>query len=165
MSRFVRSASWLRFLFTPAHTKQPGPVEVSDDVSLNQPYDGGGYPLYNADQWGLETTTTVVAAFRTTILTVPNDQIARILGVSAILATGVAPDCSVEVRPRSGITIGVSEQLQNVAGNRFHSFPLTTPILGPGQLLLGYHENGDAATSVTWGVFYVFAPIGTVFYL
>lgn len=163
MSRFTRSASWLRFLFTPSHTPQPGPVEVSDDVSLNQPYDGGGYPLFPSGQWRAEGAAAAGASRLQTLITVEANQICRVLAVSCNLTAGVAPDCVVVVQA-SGNDIVLSETAQNV-GADFVGLDMHCPIVGPGHLVRGRHDNGDAATVIQWQIYYCLVPIGTVFYL
>lgn len=165
MSRFVRSASWLRHLFTPSHTAQPGPVEVSDDVSLVQPYDGGGYPLFDPGQWSLAKNSLVGVSSVTKIYTVPSDNIVRLLGLSATRVAGAAPDCNAEVETPNGINTGLGIQVTGVGSTFLHHIPASSPILGPGHILLGRHLGGDASTVVQWNLYFVQAPIGAVFYL
>lgn len=165
MSGFVRPADWLRHLFTSSRTAPVNPVEVSDDVSLNQPYDGGGFPLWDPGQWISTVTSVAVAAGETTLLTVPDNQIARILGVSAQLSAGVAPTVHLRVISQSNARVGLSPLVLMLASARRQSIELQTPIIGPGHLLSGAHFGGDVLTKVAWAVYFVQAPIGTVFYV
>lgn len=162
MSKFVRAASWLRFLFTPAHTAQAGPVEVSDDVSLTAPYDGGGYPLFDPGQWITVTRSATVAAAITTLITVPTDSICRLLAVSTSLIAGVAPDCSVEMATQTDVNLCISELELNVPSGHTN-IRTFCPILGPGHVLKGRHIGGDAATIVDWHVCAVIVPLGSNF--
>lgn len=164
MANFARPSSWLRQLFTPSHTSQPNPDRVSDDVSLNQPYDGGGFPLWDEGQWASFVDSGVFSASDTNLLTVPENQICRILAVSAELRAGVAPNAYVKVAGASQVVISqwaspIPPVVQRIC------IPLFTPIIGPTHTLIGSHHGGDAATVVRWAFYYVLAPLGTVFYV
>jgi len=165
MSRFVRPASWLRWLFTSSQTSPVNPVEVSDDVSLVQPFDGGGYPLFDPGQWGLAVASATAASGTTTVLTVPANTICRLLAASVTLNAGVAPSTYFAVVPEGGDSIGISP-LETGVLTTFHlSAELRCPILPPGAVLSGRWLGGDAATNLNWHILYVLAPIGSVFYL
>jgi len=165
MSRFARSASWLRHLFTPAHSKQPSPGLLSDEVSLIQPYDGGGFPLTPVGEQMIRVTSATIAAVQTSIVTLREDEIGRILAVSALLSAGVAPVARVNVNAPNGLSCAISQDLAAVGLNFNTSMVMDSPILNPGFELLGQHTGGDAATIVIWTVILARAPIGTVFYV
>ena len=166
MSEFVRPADWLRQLFTPSRTEWITPNRVAGEVSLVQPYDGGGFPLYDPAQWGASVTSIVGASGLTTVLTVPTNRICRILAASVILAAAAAPSTYWSVQsPGTNVAVGIS-QVETGALTTFHlAARLNTPILGPNSVLHGRWFGGDVTTQVTWNCYYVFAPIGSVFYV
>lgn len=159
---FVRPAPWLRRLFTPSQTSPVNPTRVSDDVSLTQPYDGSGWPLYDPGQWVILTQSAVGTPKTTVIETVPIDRICRLLAVAVILNAGVAPSC--QLQAGVAITLSVGAPVV-VHATEMSSVPSNTPIIGPGHSIRGRHYGGDAATQVTWYLYRVLAPIGTVFYV
>jgi len=161
MSGFVRPAEWLRHLFTSSQTGPVNPTEVSDDVSLVQPYDGGGFPLYDPGQWAKEVTSATSAAATTVIFTVPATSICRILAAAAVLSAGVAPDVHFRaVAPTASLAISASQTLPAVEQIGFSIF---CPIIGPGHSISGRHFGGDAATIVIYRLYLVVVPLGTVF--
>lgn len=159
MSRFARPAGWLRQIFTPSQTGQPNPDSVSNDVSLVQPYDGGGYPI--SDVLDMFTVNTVVAAqANTTILTLNQDQIGRILALTAVLLAGVAP--TVQFMNQGAFGSVISANMTPVV-TEYTAVEFWCPILKPGHQLRGRHFGGDAATQVTYIVHVAVAPVGSVF--
>jgi len=162
MSGFVRPADWLRQLFTSSQTGPVNPTSVSDDVSLVQPYDGGGYPLFNPEQWALEVTTTPAAAAATTSLfTCPDTSICRVLAMAAVKTAGVAPDVHFRVETAViSLAISVSQTLPAVEQI---GFAPTCPIIGPGHKITGRHFGGDGSTIVVYRLYLVVVPLGTVF--
>jgi len=159
--RFSRPAPWLRQLFTPSHTTQPNPGELSGDVSLVQPYDGSGWPLFDPGEWDIATQSSVAIASTTALVTAGALEVVRILAASVRLDAGVAPVC--HLQGENSVVFG--EDVTAVGGSEQIHVPSNCPILGPTHVLYGRHHTGDAATQVTWVVYYVRAPIGTVFYL
>jgi len=161
VSQFTRPASWLRQLFTPSQTSQPNPGQLSNDVSLVQPYDGGGYPLGGLDGIVL-ITSTVAAALTTTLFTNNSNTIARVLALTAQSIAGTAPVCNFRVfNPTTACVI--TESLLLTAN--FRSFPTTCPIIMPGHGLSGRYISGNASTQVQYTFHVCFAPVGSVFYL
>jgi len=165
MSRFNRPASWLRFLFTPSQTKAPNPGELSNDVSLNQPYDGGGFPLFDPSQWAFTVKSATIASATTDLFTVPEDEIVRILAVAASVAAGVAPNVNSFATTQNNTRVSLSAPLLLVANGQRTGLTQLCPIIGPGHVFAGHHFGGDAATIIDWWVYFVRAPLGTVFYV
>lgn len=165
MSKFSRSASWLKQLYTPSSTGWREPGQLSPDVSLTSPYDGGAYPLLDPSQWLLgAVVSATVAAGSTTLFTVPVTEIARVLAVSATVTAGVAPQLQLQVRTLANDNVIVSESVLAVAAIRT-GIQVFTPIVGPGHLIIGRHTAGDAATIVSWDLYVARAPLGSVFYV
>jgi len=168
MSDFTRPAPWLRQLFTPSKTESANPGKLSNDVSLTHPYDGGGWPLTDPNSWATRVVTAAVALADTVLVTTGENEIFRILAVSAQVSAGVHPDMFVDISTAT-FAVGISAQQDGAspppAPTNAQAFFLTTPIMGPSQSLRGKHLNGDAATVVDWRVYGVIAPIGTCFYI
>lgn len=162
MSGFVRAAPWLRQLFTSSRTSQANPTTLSDDVSLIQPYDGGGFPLFDPGQWAVTIDSAAVAAATTNLLTVPAGNIARLIAVSAAHVAGVAPTVFAMARVPSLNELAITAQVTLSNVERFN-LPLQCPILIAGQQLQGRHFGGNAATVVRWVFLHVLAPLGTNF--
>lgn len=164
MSKFVRPAGWLRHLFTQSQTTQVNPTEVSDDVSLIQPYDGGGFPLFDPGQWGLFVTSLVGAATNTVIIIVPDNKVVRLLGLGTFLAAGTVGTAHFTVLPTSGVEVPITPQIA-VHATQLTGYPIYCPILGPGHTLRSNFFGGGAASQIRYDMYYVEAPLGTVFYL
>jgi len=164
MSGFVRPANWLRHLFTSSQTGPVNPTEVSDDVSLIQPYDGGGYPLFDPGEWAKDSTSATGAAKTTALFSVPDDKIARILSASIVHTAGVAPDVYFRVETPQ-FSMGISENLTALADAEDQGFQIHSPIIGPGHNLVGRHFGGDGSTVIIFRLYLCVVPIGTVFYV
>lgn len=163
MFEFVRPSPWLRHLFTPSRSQQPNPTAVSREVSLTQPYDGGGFPLFDPASWVISVQSVVSASVSTVIRLVPADTIMRVLAITARLDAGVAPLAHAQslIVPGFSVALGADVLLTNQLAN----IPCAAPIIGPGHTLRGHYHTGGAATQVTWTAYIVEVPIGTVFYL
>lgn len=163
MSEFVRPAPWLERLFTASRTEHLHPNSVDPVVSLVQPYDGSGWGISAPGQWVISQVSEVAQAARSQdIETVPEDQVCRILAASVGLTAGVAPQCNLQV-VGTGTVVSLGGFV--TATNENPVLPVNTPIIGPGHIIRGRHSGGDAATVVTWYLYRVFAPLGTVFYV
>lgn len=165
MSRFTRPAGWLRQLFTPSQTESPNPGLLSDDVSLVQPYDGGGYPTFAPGQWGVKVVSVTAATGEIPLLTTASNELARLLCLSATLVAGVAAKCTavVDTGGPSGVIECAEEVTTPAAGQIL--VPLAIPIMGPSHILSGNHSGGDAATIIHWRLYFCVAPLGSVFYV
>jgi len=166
MSKFVRPSAWLRQLFTQSQTEHVHPTRVSDDVSLVQPYDGGGMFLSDPSSWGTIVAGGVAAAGVVSVVTVPENQIYRILSVGAVLQAGGAPGTAWWniVLPDSGVFPITTNG--GVSGTLFASWGssiLLRQFIGR-QILQFQWAGGDASTQIDLHVLGIFAPAGTVFY-
>jgi len=167
MSQFSRSSDWLRTFFTPSRTGWQPPGRVSDEVSLVQPYDGGGYPTFPPGAW-IATTTPAVGATQTANMVVLDDQtVGRIMCLGFSFIAGVRPSligrilgpvanlaCPITETKVSAEPVGQVEALQHFC-----------PILPPGHTLEIRWYGGDAATQLILRAVVCEARIGTVFYV
>lgn len=165
MSRFSRPASYLRQLFTPSSAGFQDPGVLSSDVSLIQPYDGGGWPMESSRSWVRTVTTAAIAAGAITLLVNDRETIARILAISFAVTAGVIPEVHADIIDDVS-SVSISDHMVIAAvGAADEGLRLNCPILGPGHTLRGRWFGGDAATVVNFRAYLVQAPIGTVFYL
>jgi len=168
MTYFTRAAPWLRHLYTPSKTKAANPGILSNDVALTQDYAGGGYPLIDPQNWVESITTAAVAAADTVLATTGIFEVCRVLAVSYRVSAGVRPDTLVDILT-GGVAVAIGDQQDGATPPPLPTFAkvviLTCPIMGPSAVLRGRHSGGDAATVVTWEVYKVIAPLGTVFYV
>ena len=166
---FARGASWLFQLFT-ASDSQPrkSPSSFSNDVSLTQPYDGGGIPLANVDGMLDQRDSAVGVTWQDSLFSSGPGEIIRVYAVSALVIASTSPDANLFVynpvtlkRSIVGSTIvGLSTTMGepfNLAGG-----PL---LMAPGLELRGEYKGGGAATQVRFYWYIARAPLGTVFYV
>jgi len=163
MSGFTRPAPWLRRLFTPSQRfDEPG--ILSDDVSLVQPYDGGGYAL---DQNTIKIISLIsnVGAAQNTPLVVPGaNQVVRVVCVGVFLMAGASPTLTNLQLVAGSLRSVSSPGIAVIPPNRIF-VDNRAPILVPGISMDGSHIGGDASTQLRWEVYLLRVPIGTVFYL
>ena len=189
MSQFSRRARWLEALFPPSVAPRAAdPTLLSDDVSLVQPYDAGGYGFRKItfpDSVGptlVEITepelsirdmlTTIGAVTSTDLFHIQENLICRILSASFIRVAGAAVAVfRLKVRAQTGS--GVSEHDCMIApsidattlpNSRTH-IPLTTPLILPGTQVQLQMNTGDVATQYRVTFYMVVAPLGAVFRL
>ena len=165
MSKFSRPSDWLRQLFIPSTTGWRPPARVSEEVSLTQPYDGGGYPIWPVGQWVIEQTFTDQAAGSVVILLLPDNEICRLLAASIEIDGGVIPTARLLLGDASNRFVGISDEVTPSALNIQNSFDVRTPIIPPGGDFRGEWEGGDAATDVTFRAVICRCPLGSVFYV
>jgi len=166
MSQFSRPADWLRQLFTPSRSGWQSPGQVSPEVSLVQPYDGGGYPLQWSGQMVNTFTLAAAAAGQATLLTNSNEQITRILAVGVNITAGVLPDLIVRIfEPTANVTVPISAIVTAPILNNIFALQLFSPILPQGFQLSLRWFGGDAATVVQVNTAFCRTPIGSVFYV
>jgi len=165
MSKFVRPSAWLRQLFTASRTEHVAPSTVSNDVSLVQPFDGSGWGLPDAGSWFLSVVSAAGAKVETELLVVPANTIVRLLAISASRGAGAAFNAQAQVKPQGGSPTPFTSfvAVPNTGDRR--ALQVYCPILGPGSILQGAHEGGDASSTCGFNVYYCQAPIGTVFYV
>jgi len=159
--KFARSAKWLTHIFTPSVTPPSRyPDRFTDDVSLVQPYDGGGWGFAPPESWILVHTSAVIAGATETILTVGAEEIFRLIAASAVLEAGVAPTVVLLVQaPDAANQVGISNVITpNTAQNI--AFSTLIPILGPTHRLQVNWDGGDAATQIRIRVYGCRLPLG-----
>lgn len=169
MSQFSRRAAWLNTLFpqsvAPA-VRDPG--QRSDDVSLVQPYDGGAYAL--AVPVNPTVASAPLANTTFTIHTVPDDEVHKMVAVSANFTAGISPTRSEAVIDHSGLEQEFVNRLTVLLNPQFTVFSIPSAgsygavILPPGTRLRIRYSGGNGATVVTGQAFLWTAPVGAVFY-
>jgi len=165
VSKFTRPAPWLRQFFTPSQTEFKEPSTLSNDVSIIQPYDGGGFPLFSKGEWNVNVTTAAGAAQSVTLLTVGEDNIARILAIGCGRGAGATFEARAQVTTQAGNPIGCTNIVTIPVSGEQRGLEVYTPVLGPGHVLVGRHEQGDSLSVSDWNLYYVEVPLGAVFYV
>lgn len=170
MSQFSRRARWLNELFL--QSKAPAsrdPDSVSDDVSLVQQYDGGGWLIPDTPDWfhGPTLSSPAGAAGSTPLVTVPADKIFRLFAIHVFTLINGQADANPIVSQSAasgGVSIAdqVNTPLAPLGGARTFLIGQAM-ILPPGTFLYGSHFNGTGTTVISWNVYGVLAPIGSVF--
>lgn len=177
MSQFSRRAKWLNAIFPASVAPQiQGPGELSEDVSLVQPYDGGGYGLSIP---GLTVTNTRSPLLTTAptgfhiFFTTRDDEIFRFLSadIVQIVDGGPAPSFELFMTTIDGSlnqVLCADPFVQGGSGlnvGEFARIPNQQPIIGPGQQLRVDWVLNVAGTQYTVGISGYLAPLGTVFYV
>jgi len=164
MNTFTRPADWLRQIFTPSRFGWNPPSAVSQEVSLVQPYDGGGYATFPVGQWVLTGVAVAGATGEITLIDLPQEEIGRIMAVSVVWQAGVAPVCSTQIRLPGANPVGSSLDGTPTVLNELFGINQRCPILPPGHRLLIRYHSGDGATVITARALVCRAPLGSVFY-
>lgn len=165
MTNFARPAGWLRELFTASRTEFSNPNVLSSDVSLVQPYDGGGYAVEHT-MW-YHTASSVAGISATTNIgpPIPANSIGRILACGILRTVTNNPSiANLLVLPPGGAEVAISRSHNAVTGN-VSGLDGICPIVGPGYQIRGYHGGGSASTEVDWRILLCVVPLGTVFYV
>lgn len=166
MSQFSRRARWLNVLFPASVAPQSkDPAVFSNDVSLVQPYDGGGYGLANQDWLDfLGTVTPGVFGTEIVISTGP-DELYRFLAAAVTLVAGAAPICRMIIEPTStGGEQPVTDDVQPIGTTR-EVFDVLTPMIPPNTNLEIDWNSGDVNSDLFVQIMGVRVPLGTVFYV
>lgn len=174
MSQFSRRARWLNTIFPASVVPQTtDPASVSDDVSLVQPYDGGGVPsVIGAGAFHRFDTTSGASAEIGIIFTTGPEEIARIYAAMVFsIALGAAiPNCGLFISPVLGnVACALAE---TIAAPAVADLAAQFNMQGAGGLMvppnheIQYHYEGGTAVStlLSFTVYAVVAPLGTVFY-
>ena len=167
MSQFSRRARWLNQIF-PASvaptTKDPG--QRSDDVSLVQPYDGGGLGFQNVDTFCRRFAIPIGVSNAINCQVNDENTIMRVYAIDVVQLAG--EDANVFMRVTSPAGDSVYVAYDNILGVTTHPRPFVVStdfrILGPGQTLAAETLGGGAASQFTVGVYGAIAPLGTTFY-
>jgi len=141
------------------------PGVIAPEVSLVQPYDGGGVPLGDPSQSVRNVTSATVAAADTELLVTDESQCARLYTLSCFLSAGVAPSAIGLFFHTSAGAAGAMTKLITVPAANYEALPSLVTMCPPGHTIQGRHFGGDAATIVVWQLVCTVAPLGTVFYV
>jgi len=174
LSQFSRRATWLNILFPASvapQTRDPG--QRSDDVSLVQPYDGGGFGFAHSDHLVVTTGALTAAAVAegATILTIGPEEIYRIMGamVTNLDVTTLQMNfLSVIDRGGTGDQMFLADPIQFNAGgfNPGESRPFNiynARVLGPDMTVRYDNQVGEVGKQTSYAVFGYLAPVGTAF--
>ncbi len=165
MSRFARPSDWLRQLFIPSRTGWQPPSVVAEEVSLVQPYDGGGFAIWPVGQWILEETQAAAAAGNASVLLNTNEEFTRILALAVHISAGVLAEVFWAIQGPTATNVVMTERRTLAVVGQAEAFTQTTPILPPGHDLRIAWNTGDAATVVVARAIICTVPIGSVFYV
>jgi len=168
MSQFSRRARWLNTLFPASVAPQVrDPGQRSDDVSLVQPYDGGGYGYQTAPaEWFRSFDNAAAAAGSQVAFIVPENQVYRIIGAHCDPFNGVVYDeAQIAISNDAGgggLNCIVSDLIN--PGLFILGFTLTPGlVVGPELEVLVRFGGGNGASQAHWNFYGIFAPLGTVF--
>ncbi len=164
MSKFTRPAPWLRRFFTPSQTEFKEPGLLSEDVSLIQPYDGGGWAVDSGPTKTFSAVSATVAAAYTTLFTTGPQEISRFVSFAIKSSAGVIPSCNVVLNQPGGAHVAISEVLTPITAEHT-SIRLFTKVVGPDVEVRVSHWGGDAATVIAINFMEYRVPIGVVFYV
>jgi len=166
MSKFSRPSSWLRQIFTPSSTGWREPGDLSNDVSLTHPYDGSGWVFPVPAMASLVVVSAVGAATTTLIYTVPLDRITRLLGISVGVNAGETFNAAGRMTtPGGGQAFTCTELVTIPVSGEGRQLPGHPPVMLPGMFLSLRIEDGGAASQSATTIYFVEAPLGTVFYV
>ncbi len=166
MSQFSRRARWLNQLFPQSTAPtQHDPGVRSDDVSLVQPYDGGGI--------GFQEPTTLIKEFEIPVgiaesidcLVNGEDVVARIYAMGVLQVSGTDATVFMTVISGAGVAIGVAVRDLAVAATTLLPFVTISDfkILGPSCTLRANTRSGGADSLFRVQIYAAVAPLGTVF--
>jgi len=165
LTRFSRRATWLTNFFTAsqAPASPSFPDSYSRDVSLTQPYDGGGWGLQEPNGWGTSVNPAVAASGTQTVVSTNATEIFRILALAAENLAGVNPNAWWNITLPNAMSFPITF-LESIGSGKVAYWGGThPPIMGPSMNLEGFWSGGDGATNIRFWVLGVKVPIGTVF--
>lgn len=162
--RFARRARWLTHIFSPSETPTTRyPAQYSNDVSLTQNYDGGGWGIPDPREMFLNVVSGAAAAARDTIiLTTGADEIIRLIALSGHISAGAAPtaaNCSI-FQPDANISVGLNNvvALNALIVVGMDGLP---PVVPPTCELVASYIGGDVLTVINWRMCFLRLPLGT----
>jgi len=169
LSQFSRRARWLNALFPASVLPQTGdPGSVSDDVSLVQQYDGGGWAIPRLEDWFISGLTLPAAASGdTNLLTVPNDSVFRVFAISCFTVTLAVATVNVVISQLplvGGVVVTPNISTLALALGQVN-LDLNAMVVPPGASIRGAHFNGNGTTVLSWAMYGCLAPAGTAFSL
>jgi len=164
--RFSRRARWLPELFTPSVVPTTAyPDKVAQDVSLVQPYDGGGIVLPDPGSLFTQVDSAAAALDNTVLGATSPNEVARIYSVAAHVTAGVAPSVLIQLANVEDPNKYSVVSLTRLAIAEAQGLECFCRMVPPNCTINGRHYGGDGATIVQWNSFIAFVPIGTVFYV
>jgi len=139
----------------------------SDDVSLVQPYDGGGFGFQPVSGWAVRTPVlTGVTGFHQ-FFQLEDDEIFRVLAMDLVNVLGpggtVVVPSIIDNLDQAFIATPLQLNVGFLGVGGFESFRNLAPIVGPGCQLRVDWVNGAVGTDFTVGVYGARAPLGTAF--
>ena len=173
MTQFSRRARWLNSIFPASVVPQvQDPAVVSDDVSLVQPYDGGGIALSRGSAFHRFDTTSGASGETGVIFTTGEEEVARIYAAQVFsIALGAAiPNCELVISPVLGnVACAITEvAVAPAVSDLAHEFLMKGAggLMVPPEHEIQYSYEGGTAVStlLSFTVYAVIAPIGSVFY-
>jgi len=171
LSQFSRRARWLNTLFPASVLPQSqDPGVRSDDVSLVQQYDGGGWGFPRPDDFVVGSPILDGVTGRHIFFTLPIDEYARLLAVSLAFIGGggasvVVPDIIDDEGTGNQVFIATPLQVNTgfLGPGGFESFRNLATHIPPGGQFAAQWTNGGVGTTFTVQAYFCRAPVGTVF--
>jgi len=162
--RFSRRANWLTHIFTPSvRPTSRFPDRYGDEVSLVQPYDGGGVVIPEPSTTQLQVVSATAAAATTALFTTGRDEVARLYCVHANKQAGVDMTGILVCNNETSLIMGISPRFAiDSNSNAIQAFATVIP---PAHTVSLEYFGGDAASRATIRVMFLRAPAGTVFRL
>ena len=168
MTDFSRRARWLNALFPASTAPQiQDPGSRSDDVSLVQPYDGGGYgfPGSLRPMVSNHLSTVGVTGFNLLVETTPE----QIFYIGAVAVFSIVQDYNdlilniiEQTTPPRQAIISDNLDLFNAA-NIFERFNTSVKVMGPNSHLRIDWTSAGTSAQFNATLYGVLAPLGTVF--
>jgi len=134
-------------------------------VSLVQPYDGGGMDMIDAMALVQLFTTATGATIDLDLLTVPNDEVFRLLSIGAVRIAGTTYGGSWPEVEGSTAAGKLKVDIERAVGATPAAWTACPKVLAPGTTLSIHLEGGSAPSQAEVRVYGIPAPVGTVFYL
>jgi len=162
--RFARRARWLTELFTPSVSPPTHfPDSYSRDVSLVQPYDGGGVPIPSTVSLIRQATTAAAAAGSITLLTTSREEVARLYSLGGLVSAGANATVIFQLEE---VDTGNAAPLAPRISLTGDFEGITTPgvMIPPNHNLVASWAGGDVLTILIVTSLAAVVPSGTVFY-
>lgn len=171
MSQFSRRARWLNSLFPASVLPQSqDPGEISDDVSLVQNYDGGGWGFPAPDDFIVNSPILDGVTGVHIYFTLPVDEYARLVAMSLGFiggagATVVYPNIIDDEGTGNQVFCATPLQVNQgfLGPGGFESFRNLATHVPPGGQMRVEWINGAVGTTFTVQLYTCRAPLGTVF--
>jgi len=165
LSQFSRRARWLNALFPQSVAPATrDPAQRSDDVSLVQPYDGGGYG-YRISAPVVRTAIQTGALGGIIIINTSQDEVYRIESMDSVMIAGARPTVFIIVIDEGSLdSVNISGSILAPGVGASQLMPDLHPtVIGPNMSVNCQWFGGDVLTQLTFGVYGFRAPLGTSF--